>query len=67
MTYEVLVHNSVRLIMYVQHLKARLPRPRHLSGQRCIISVFRVASKIICDDTHSNKSWCIVGKGMFTL
>ena len=26
-----------------------------------------IASKIICDDTYSNKSWCIVGQGMFTL
>ena len=26
-----------------------------------------IASKIICNDTYSNKSWCIVGQGMFTL
>ena len=26
-----------------------------------------LASKIICDDTYSNKSWCIVGQGMFAL
>lgn len=26
-----------------------------------------IASKIICDDTYSNKSWCIVGQGMFAL
>jgi hypothetical protein len=24
-----------------------------------------LASKIICDDTYSNKLWCIVGQGMF--
>jgi len=23
--------------------------------------------KIICNDTYSNKSWCIVGQGMFAL
>ena len=26
-----------------------------------------LASKIICDDTYSNKSWCIVAQGMFAL
>jgi hypothetical protein len=26
-----------------------------------------LASKIICDDTYSNKSWCIMGQGMFVL
>ena len=24
-----------------------------------------LASKIICDDAYSNKSWCIVGQGTF--
>ena len=26
-----------------------------------------IASKVICDDTYSNKSWSIVGQGMFQL
>jgi hypothetical protein len=26
-----------------------------------------LALKIICDDTYSNKSWCIVSQGMFAL
>ncbi len=26
-----------------------------------------LASKIICDNTYSNKSWCIIGQGMFAL
>ena len=26
-----------------------------------------IAFKVIRDDTYSNKSWCIVGQGMFTL
>jgi hypothetical protein len=25
------------------------------------------ASKVICDDTYSNKLWCIVAQGMFQL
>ena len=28
---------------------------------------FMIASKVICDDTYSNKSWSIVGQGMFAL
>jgi hypothetical protein len=31
------------------------------------LSAFMIASKVICDDTYSNKSWCIVGQGMFAL
>ncbi|KAF8271491.1 hypothetical protein EI94DRAFT_1698202 [Lactarius quietus] len=27
--------------------------------------IFTKASKITCDDTYLNKSWCIVGQGMF--
>ena len=26
-----------------------------------------LSSKVICDDTYSNKSWSIVGQGMFAL
>jgi len=26
-----------------------------------------IASKVVCDDTYSNKSWAIVGQHMFTL
>lgn len=26
-----------------------------------------VTSTVICDDTYSNKSWCIVGQGMSSL
>jgi hypothetical protein len=37
------------------------------SGHRLFISVFMIASKVICDDTYSNKSWSIVGHGMFQL
>jgi hypothetical protein len=26
-----------------------------------------IASKVVCDDTYSNKSWTVVGQGMFSL
>ncbi|KAF8756586.1 Cyclin, N-terminal domain [Rhizoctonia solani] len=45
----------------------RFPAARGSSGHRLYISAFMIASKVICDDTYSNKSWCVVGQGMFTL
>jgi hypothetical protein len=48
-------------------LKAHFPTAKWSSGHRLFILAFMLASKIICDDTYSNKSWCIVGQGMFTL
>ena len=36
-------------------------------GHHLFILAFMLSSKIICDDTYSNKSWCIVGQGMFAL
>ncbi|KAG9078376.1 hypothetical protein FS749_009591, partial [Ceratobasidium sp. UAMH 11750] len=49
------------------HLKKHRPASRGSSGHRLYISAFSIASKVICDNTYSNKSWCLVGQGMFTL
>ncbi|KAF6760398.1 hypothetical protein DFP72DRAFT_757134, partial [Ephemerocybe angulata] len=43
------------------------PTARGSSGHRLFISAFMIASKVICDDTYSNKSWGIVAQGMFSL
>ncbi|KAI9441062.1 hypothetical protein BJY52DRAFT_1378162, partial [Lactarius psammicola] len=43
------------------------PTAKGSSGHHLFISAFMLASKIICDDTYSNKSWCIIGQGMFAL
>ncbi|QRV84112.1 Cyclin, N-terminal domain [Ceratobasidium sp. AG-Ba] len=51
----------------LSRLKNRFPAARGSSGHRLYISAFMIASKVICDDTYSNKSWCVVGQGMFTL
>jgi len=51
----------------LQRLKARFPTAKGSSGHQLFISAFMLSSKIICDDTYSNKSWCIVGQGMFAL
>ena len=36
-------------------------------GHHLFISTFMITSKVICDDTHSDRSWCIVSLGMFAL
>lgn len=54
-------------LVLLQRLKARFPTARGSSGHRLFISAFMIASKVICDDTYSNKSWAIVAQGMFSL
>nr|GAT57840.1 alternative cyclin Pcl12 [Mycena chlorophos] len=54
-------------LVLLQRLKARFPTARGSSGHRLFISAFMIASKVICDDTYSNKSWSIVAQGMFSL
>ncbi|KAF9268632.1 cyclin-like protein [Marasmius fiardii PR-910] len=63
------LHSSVTFaaLVLLQRLKARFPTARGSSGHRLFISAFMIASKVICDDTYSNKSWTIVAQGMFTL
>lgn len=54
-------------LLLLQRLKTRFPAARGSSGHRLFISAFMIASKVICDDTYSNQSWCIVGQKMFLL
>ncbi|KAJ7851920.1 hypothetical protein B0H14DRAFT_3659691 [Mycena olivaceomarginata] len=54
-------------LVLLQRLKARFPTACGSSGHRLFISAFMIASKVICDDTYSNKSWSIVAQGMFSL
>ncbi|KAG6837079.1 hypothetical protein H0H93_015347 [Arthromyces matolae] len=54
-------------LILLQRLKARFPTARGSSGHRLWISAFMIASKVICDDTYSNKSWGIVAQAMFNL
>jgi hypothetical protein len=63
------LHPSVTFaaLVLLQRLKARFPTARGSSGHRLFISAFMIASKVICDDTYSNKSWSIVSQGMFSL
>lgn len=62
------LHPSVNFaaLYLLQRLKVLSPAVKGLSGHHLLISVFTIASKIICDDNYSNKSWCIVGQ-MFAL
>lgn len=54
-------------LVLLQRLKARFPSARGSSGHRLFVSAYMISSKVMCDDTYSNKSWCIVAQGMFTL
>ncbi|KAG8761897.1 hypothetical protein FRC11_012457 [Ceratobasidium sp. 423] len=51
----------------LSHLKNRFPAARGSLDHHLYISAFMIAFKVICDDTYSNKSWCVVSQGMFTL
>jgi len=63
------LHDAVTIaaLILLQRLKARFPTARGSSGHRLYISAFMIASKVICDDTYSNRSWSIVAQGMFSL
>jgi len=54
-------------LFLLQRLKNRFPAARGSSGHRLFISAFMIASKVVCDDTYSNKSWAVVGQSMFQL
>ena len=55
------------VLYLLQCFKACFPATKGSSSLCLFISAFILASKIICDDTYSNKSWCIIGQGMFAL
>jgi len=63
------LHSSVTFsaLVLLQRLKARFPSARGSSGHRLFITALMISSKVMCDDTYSNKSWCIAAQGMFTL
>ena len=54
-------------LLLLKRLKTRYPVARGSSGHRLFIAAFMLASKMLCDDSYSNKSWTIVGQGLFTL
>ena len=63
------LHPSITFaaLYLLQRLKTRFVAARGSSGHRLFILAFMITSKVICNDTYSNKSWCIVGQGMFAL
>lgn len=54
-------------LLLLKRLKTRYPVARGSSGHRLFISAFMLASKMVCDDSYNNKSWTIVGQGLFSL
>ena len=56
------LHSSaIFAALYLLHrLRARFPAAWGTSGHRSFISASMIASKVICDDTYSNKFWSVV-------
>jgi hypothetical protein len=54
-------------LVLLQRLTARFPTVHGSSGHCLFISAFMIASKVICDNIYLNKSWSMVGQGMFQL
>jgi hypothetical protein len=61
---EVVVFTALFLLA---RLKECFPAARGSSSHCLFISAFMIASKVVCEDTYSNKSWCIVGQNLYTL
>lgn len=63
------LHSAVTFsaLVLLQRLKARFPSARGSSGHKLFITALMISSKVMCDDTYSNKSWCIAAQSMFTL
>ncbi|TDL18315.1 hypothetical protein BD410DRAFT_880562 [Rickenella mellea] len=63
------LHHSVTFtaLALLQRLKTRFPAACGSSGHRLSLSAFMIAPKVVCDDTYLNKSWAVVGQGMFAL
>ncbi|KDE09624.1 hypothetical protein MVLG_00031 [Microbotryum lychnidis-dioicae p1A1 Lamole] len=56
-------------LLLLSRLKARYPSARgtSTSPHRLFLSSLMLSSKISMDDTYSNKSWQVVGQGLFSL
>ncbi|KAL0954391.1 hypothetical protein HGRIS_003375 [Hohenbuehelia grisea] len=63
------LHTSIPFaaLILLLRLKECFPTARGCSGHRLFISALMIASKVICEDSYTNKSWCIVAQGMFNL
>ncbi|KAG1889624.1 uncharacterized protein F5891DRAFT_1214615, partial [Suillus fuscotomentosus] len=51
----------------IQLLKASFSTAWGSLSHHLFIFTFMLASKVICNNTYSNKSWSIVAQGMFQL
>lgn len=54
-------------LFLLSRLKARYPAASCAYGHRLFLTSYMLSSKVICDDTYSNKSWAIVGQGFYEL
>ena len=59
------VDEHIHPLVLLQHLKVHFPTAQGSSGHHLFVSAFMLASKVIYDDTYSDKSRSIVAQGVF--
>ena len=64
---ETAILSDVRCSRSPPTAQSQFPTTRGALGHRLFMSLFMIAFKAICDDTYPNKSWLIVGQGIFQL
>ncbi|KAI0038506.1 hypothetical protein FA95DRAFT_1452910, partial [Auriscalpium vulgare] len=68
--YRAKLHTSVTFtaLYLLQRLKEKFPyKFMAVDGRRLFITVFIVASKLLCDNIYPSSSWCIVAQHKFLL
>ncbi|KAJ3520667.1 hypothetical protein NMY22_g12651 [Coprinellus aureogranulatus] len=57
--YRTKLHESIAIValLLLQRLKDRFPRSRSAEGHRLFLTAYVIASKVMHDETYSNKSW----------
>jgi hypothetical protein len=54
-------------LVLLHRLKMRFPAARGSSRRHHFLSAFMIASKVVCDDTYSNKSRAVISRDLFAL
>jgi hypothetical protein len=54
-------------LLLLRRIKIRFHACRGSNGHRLFITAFMIASKVVCDGSYSNRTWCVVAQHMFSL
>ncbi|KAJ3550476.1 hypothetical protein NMY22_g447 [Coprinellus aureogranulatus] len=66
--YRTKLHESVAVValLLLQRLKDRFPRSRSAEGHRLFLTAYIIGSKIMHDETYSNKTWGNAVQNMYS-